>query len=93
MKCLCEVAMTTAVRLRDSTKAHSRTFCAIAVELSLLTECLGARLHDLLTARRCGSGAHGVDVGQVINYGENLTIEVFSLLILWSSLQSMRRQY
>lgn len=57
-------------------KAPSRTFCAIAVELSLPAECLGARLHDLLTARKCGSGDNGVDVGQVRNYGETLEIRL-----------------
>lgn len=57
-------------------KAPSRTFCAMAVELSLPATCLGARLHDLLTARKCGSGDYGVDVGQVINYGVNLMIEL-----------------
>ena len=58
----------------QQTALSAKHFCAIAVELSLPAECLGARLHDLLTARKCGSGDHGVDVGQVRNYGENLEI-------------------
>ena len=67
-------------------KAPSNTFSVIADELSLPMACLGARLHNLLTARKCSNGDHGVDVSQVRNYGINLTIGLASILIVWFDL-------